>query len=120
MMSGTWLRCSPPATQARSVPDQVRALPSVPVTHLLGAFPRRHAGTVGGAGHEVLQHSQPSASTPRTEPQLTTAALGVVAGLLTLAVIVAAMRPGLTLLPLNALRLVVGRLLLVFALGWLR
>jgi uncharacterized membrane protein len=45
---------------------------------------------------------------------------GVVAGLLTLAVVVAALGPALTLVPLNFLRLVVGGLLLVFGLGWLR
>jgi uncharacterized membrane protein len=45
---------------------------------------------------------------------------GVAAGLLALAVIVAALGPALTLVPLNALRLVVGGLLLVFGLGWLR
>jgi uncharacterized membrane protein len=47
-------------------------------------------------------------------------AQGVAAGLLVLAVIVAALGPALTLVPLNALRLVVGGLLLVFGLGWLR
>lgn len=45
---------------------------------------------------------------------------GVAAGLLALAVIVAALGPALTMVPLNALRLVVGGLLLVFGLGWLR
>jgi uncharacterized membrane protein len=45
---------------------------------------------------------------------------GIAAGLLALAVIVAALGPALTLVPLNALRLVVGGLLLVFGLGWLR
>jgi uncharacterized membrane protein len=45
---------------------------------------------------------------------------GVVAGLLTLAVIVAALGPALSLVPLNFLRLVIGGLLLVFGLGWLR
>jgi uncharacterized membrane protein len=45
---------------------------------------------------------------------------GVAAGLVTLAVIVAALGPALTLVPLNVLRLVVGGLLLVFGLGWLR
>ncbi len=45
---------------------------------------------------------------------------GVAAGLLALAVIVAALGPALTLVPLNALRLIVGGLLLVFGLGWLR
>lgn len=45
---------------------------------------------------------------------------GVVAGLLALAVIVAALGPALMLMPLNVLRLVVGGLLLVFGLGWLR
>lgn len=47
-------------------------------------------------------------------------AQGVAAGLLVLATIVAALGPALTLVPLNALRLVVGGLLLVFGLGWLR
>jgi uncharacterized membrane protein len=45
---------------------------------------------------------------------------GVAAGLATLAVIVAALGPALTLVPLNVLRLVVGGLLLIFGLGWLR
>jgi uncharacterized membrane protein len=45
---------------------------------------------------------------------------GVVAGVLALAVVVAALGPALTLVPLDALRLVVGGLLLVFGLGWLR
>jgi uncharacterized membrane protein len=45
---------------------------------------------------------------------------GVAAGLLVLAAIVAALGPALTVIPINALRLVVGGLLLVFGLGWLR
>jgi uncharacterized membrane protein len=45
---------------------------------------------------------------------------GVAAGLFVLAVIVAALGPALTVIPIDALRLVVGGLLLVFGLGWLR
>jgi uncharacterized membrane protein len=45
---------------------------------------------------------------------------GVAAGVVVLAVIVAALGPALTLVPINALRLVVGTLLLVFGLQWLR
>ncbi|MDX6203394.1 MAG: hypothetical protein QOJ83_2894 [Frankiales bacterium] len=45
---------------------------------------------------------------------------GVTAGLVALAVIVAALGPALTVIPITALRLVVGGLLLVFGLGWLR
>jgi uncharacterized membrane protein len=45
---------------------------------------------------------------------------GVLAGLVVLAVIVAALGPALTVIPIDALRLVVGGLLLIFGLGWLR
>ena len=45
---------------------------------------------------------------------------GVAAGLGVLAVVVAALGPALTLIPLNGLRLFVGGLLLIFGLGWLR
>jgi uncharacterized membrane protein len=45
---------------------------------------------------------------------------GVGAGLGVLAVIVAALGPALTAIPINALRLVVGALLLIFGLQWLR
>jgi uncharacterized membrane protein len=45
---------------------------------------------------------------------------GVGAGVAVLAVIVAALGPALTALPLNALRVIVGGLLLVFGLQWLR
>jgi uncharacterized membrane protein len=48
------------------------------------------------------------------------AMLGVGAGLLALAVVVAALGPALTAIPLSSLRLAVGGLLLVFGLGWLR
>ena len=48
------------------------------------------------------------------------ALLGVGAGLLALAVFVAALGPALTAIPLSALRLAIGGLLLVFGLGWLR
>jgi uncharacterized membrane protein len=45
---------------------------------------------------------------------------GVAAAALALAVLVAALGPALTRIPINALRLVVGALLLVFGLQWLR
>lgn len=45
---------------------------------------------------------------------------GVGAGILVLAVVVAALGPALTAVPIGALRLVVGGLLLVFGLQWLR
>jgi uncharacterized membrane protein len=48
------------------------------------------------------------------------ALFGVAAALVALAVIVAALGPALTGLPINALRVVVGGLLLVFGLQWLR
>jgi uncharacterized membrane protein len=46
--------------------------------------------------------------------------LGVGAGIATLAAIVAALGPALTVVPINGLRLVVGGLLLIFGLQWLR
>ncbi len=46
--------------------------------------------------------------------------LGVAAGLAALAAIVGALGPALTSIPIQALRLAVGGLLLVFGLGWLR
>lgn len=46
--------------------------------------------------------------------------IGVAGGLGALAVTVAVLGPALTLVPLHALQLVVGGLLLVFGLGWLR
>jgi uncharacterized membrane protein len=45
---------------------------------------------------------------------------GVAAAVVTLAVIVGVLGPALTVIPLNALRLVVGGLLLTFGLQWLR
>src|SRR5467141_3529646 len=46
--------------------------------------------------------------------------VGVGAATLALAAVVAALGPALTIIPINALRLVVGGLLLVFGLQWLR
>src|SRR5579864_3665202 len=48
------------------------------------------------------------------------ALIGVAAGLAVLAVIIALLGPALTAIPIDALRLVVGGLLLVFGLQWLR
>jgi uncharacterized membrane protein len=48
------------------------------------------------------------------------ALIGVGAATLALAAVVAALGPALTLVPIDALRLVVGALLLVFGLQWLR
>jgi uncharacterized membrane protein len=45
---------------------------------------------------------------------------GVAAGLAVLALIVAVLGPALTVIPINELRLVVGGLLLIFGLQWLR
>src|SRR3979409_2211813 len=46
--------------------------------------------------------------------------IGVVVALLALAAVVAALGPALTLVPIDALRVVVGTLLLIFGLQWLR
>ena len=46
--------------------------------------------------------------------------IGVAAGLSVLAVIVAVLGPALTIIPIDALRLIVGALLLTFGLQWLR
>ncbi|HWE61850.1 MAG TPA: hypothetical protein VHB98_09070 [Chloroflexota bacterium] len=46
--------------------------------------------------------------------------IGVAAALVALAIICAVLGPALTLIPIDALRLVVGALLLVFGLQWLR
>src|SRR5271165_61493 len=46
--------------------------------------------------------------------------IGVAAGLVVLAVICGVLGPALTAIPIDALRLVVGALLLVFGLQWLR
>ncbi len=48
------------------------------------------------------------------------ALIGVAGGLAVLTVIVAALGPAVTRIPIDALRLVIGSLLLVFGLGWLR
>lgn len=45
---------------------------------------------------------------------------GVAGGLIVLAVIVAVLGPALSVIPIDGLRLVVGGLLLIFGLGWLR
>ncbi|WP_127360253.1 COG4280 domain-containing protein [Actinacidiphila soli] len=46
--------------------------------------------------------------------------IGVVAALLTLAVVVAALGPAISRIPIGAMQLVIGGLLLVFGLQWLR
>src|SRR4051812_27709069 len=48
------------------------------------------------------------------------ALIGVATATAALAVVVAALGPALTLIPIDSLRLVVGALLLIFGLQWLR
>ncbi|MBV8292048.1 MAG: TMEM165/GDT1 family protein, partial [Mycobacterium sp.] len=46
--------------------------------------------------------------------------IGVVSGFAVLGMVVAVLGPALTLVPLQALRMIVGGLLLIFGLQWLR
>lgn len=102
------------------------ALESLPVTQCLGPKGRRHVNSAAlfltvflACAVEAVEATTVVLAIG-TAREWRSALTGVAAGLLLLACLVAALGPAISAVPLDALRLLVGGVLLIFGLQWLR